>query len=230
MDRVVEPELSDGLPAADPRMLRVRRDLRRVNTLMGNPGIIARELLCLPDSARPRRLWELGCGDGLLLLDVARRLPRAWGPVEATLVDQKNSVRAETMTAFQTLGWSIRFEAADIFAWLRRQPPEAKADVITANMFLHHFPDDRLSELLHLAAAHTGTFIACEPRRFRRAVVSCHLLWLLGCSKITRHDALASVRAGFCGDELSRLWPQSGEWRSRESLANFGSHLFVATR
>lgn len=230
MKRVVEPELCDQLSASDPQLLRLRRDLRRINALLGNPKVIARELAPLPAPAQPRRLWDLGCGDGQLLLDVARRLPRAWGPVEATLIDQKNSVREETLEAFHALGWQIRFEAADIFEWLQRQPPVAKADIITANLFLHHFPEARLSELLQLAAARTRTFIACEPRRFRRAIVFAKLLWLIGCSRVTRHDALVSVHAGFRDEELSRLWPQDQGWQLREILANYGSHLFVATR
>lgn len=230
MQRIVEPEISDHLPTSDPRAQQVRRDLRRINTLMGNPGIIARELLRLPATTQPRRLWELGCGDGKLLLDVACKLPRGWGPVEAVLIDRQNFISPATLAEFQSLGWHVRLEVADIFDWLKRQSSDAVADVITANMFLHHFPGDRLSELLHLAAAHTQAFIACEPRRFRRAVVSCHLLWFLGCSKITRHDALASVRAGFQANELTRLWPQHQGWQLRETLANYGSHLFVATR
>lgn len=230
MERIVERELSDHLPASDPEAQRVRRDLRRVNALMGNPGILVRELARLPTPKGPRRLWDLGCGDGTFLLAVARRLPRTWGPVEATLVDQQNFISPQTLVEFQRLGWDVRSEAADIFEWLHRQSPEAPADVITANMFLHHFPDAVLGELLHLAAERTRTFIACEPRRFRRALLTCKFLWLLGCSRVTCHDALVSVQAGFRDQELSRLWPRDERWQVRESLANYGSHLFLATR
>ena len=45
MERCVEPEMLDRLPAADPEAIRSRSDLRRVNRLMGHAGIIRRALV-----------------------------------------------------------------------------------------------------------------------------------------------------------------------------------------
>ena len=42
--RVLEPEWLDELPPQDPRAVRSRADLRRVNWLMGNARLIARVL------------------------------------------------------------------------------------------------------------------------------------------------------------------------------------------
>src|SRR5262245_27301775 len=39
--RRVEPEWLDGLPATDPGAIRSRRDLRRLNRIMGHVGIVA---------------------------------------------------------------------------------------------------------------------------------------------------------------------------------------------
>jgi hypothetical protein len=44
---------------------------------------------------------------------------------------------------------------------------------------------------------------------------------------VTRHDAVASVRAGFAGRELSGLWPEAG-WQRREGLALPFTHFFAA--
>ncbi len=44
MNRIVKPELLDELPPADPRAVRSRRDLRRVNAWMRNHAIMARAL------------------------------------------------------------------------------------------------------------------------------------------------------------------------------------------
>src|SRR5436190_16442240 len=44
MQRHVEPELLDELPANDPRALRSRKDLERVNAWMGHSRIMARQL------------------------------------------------------------------------------------------------------------------------------------------------------------------------------------------
>ena len=42
--RTLEPEWLDELPADDPRAMRSRRDLLRINALMTNSTLVAREL------------------------------------------------------------------------------------------------------------------------------------------------------------------------------------------
>jgi hypothetical protein len=72
--RTLHPELLDTLPAGDASAIGSRRDLRRLNTLMGHAGIIARSLKqCFPHQL-PTRIIEIGAGEGQLLLRVAKRL------------------------------------------------------------------------------------------------------------------------------------------------------------
>jgi hypothetical protein len=118
--------------------------------------------------------------------------------------------------------------AADVFDWL--QQPLPPADVMLANLFLHHFQNDALQKLLRLASKKTSLFIACEPRRSTPALVAARLVGLIGCNAVTRHDAVASVRAGFSGGEISALWPANEGWQLHESRAGFFSHGFVAKR
>lgn len=103
--------------------------------------------------------------------------------------------------------------------------------MILANLFLHHFQEAGLRELLQAVADRCDAFIACEPRRSLTALAGSRLLPALGVSADTRHDADISVRAGFRGDELSRIWPggRTG-WRLEEKPAGLFSHLFVAMR
>ena len=42
--RLLVPEILDGLPPEDPEARRSRRDLRRINFLMGNERWIARQV------------------------------------------------------------------------------------------------------------------------------------------------------------------------------------------
>jgi hypothetical protein len=77
--RLLEPEWLDQLPPDDPRALRSRADLRRVNTLMGNARTIARQL------GKARRVADLGGGDGSLMHAVQRRLGRE---LDVTIVDR----------------------------------------------------------------------------------------------------------------------------------------------
>jgi hypothetical protein len=77
--RSLEPEWLDGLPPSDPRAARSRADLRRVNAIMGNARLIAREL------GQATRVADLGGGDGSLMHAVERRLGRE---LDVTIVDR----------------------------------------------------------------------------------------------------------------------------------------------
>jgi hypothetical protein len=229
MERCVKPELLDELPPADPRAVRSRKDLVRVNAWMGNCGIMVRTLRCACNGRAARSIVDMGAGDGRFLLEVARQLHPDWQRTRAVLLDRQNAVRTETHQAFEALGWHAETCEADVRDWLAR-PVVAAHDVLSANLFLHHFQEAQLAELLRAAARSTCVFIAVEPRRSLWSLFVSRLLWFIGCGQVTRHDAVASVRAGFTGNELSRLWPADESWTLQERSAGWFSHLFVAQR
>ena len=197
--RFLEKEWLDELPAADPRAVRSRADLRRVNAIMGNARVIARNL------GEARRIADLGGGDGSLMRAVERKLGRS---LEVTNVD--------------------RVAGLEVFDFLAA--PGKPLDAIVANLFLHHLTDQDLRRLFALAAVRAPLIVACEPRRSRFALAGSHLMGLIGCNDVTRHDAVISVRAGFTGQELSAAWPAAAGWTLTERPARPFSHLFVARR
>lgn len=177
--RILVPELLDELPPDDPRAIRSREDLRRINGLMRGPRTMARLL----SNAQLGRILEIGAGDGHSMLEVARRLG---GTVEATLLDQQAIVPEGLTRAFADRGWTLRTVQADAFDYLRGG---IRFDAIVANLFLHHFEDDRLAELLSLASERCDVFVACEPRRSALGLVGCGMMPLVGFNDVTRHDA-----------------------------------------
>jgi hypothetical protein len=204
--RQLEAEILDHLPADDARA--------RTSRLAGL-------------DRTPRTLVDLGSGDGLFLLGVARRLARRWPSLHVVLADMKDATSDETRDGFKKLGWSCEIVTGDVFDTLRTVDNGA---VVTANLFLHHLSDAALRDLLALAADRAAALVACEPRRSRSALVASHLVVLLGANHVTRHDAVASVRAGFQGRELSALWPQGLGWSLREGLDFPFTHGFSAVR
>jgi len=229
MERCIEAEWLDRLPVDDPGAIGSRRDLRVLNFWMGNAGIVARALTFAPGIQVANRVIELGTGDGHFLLQVARRLGRTWKPKRAVLIDRQNAVASGTRKAFAALGWELETVQADVFDWLE-VPAAAASDLIITNLFAHHFDDSQLAALLLHVARHAQLFISVEPRRSLWALCFSRLLGIIGCNRITRHDAPASVRAGFKHKEISRLWPANADWVLKERPAGMFSHLFIATR
>jgi len=274
MIRTLHPELLDTLPAHDASAIGSRRDLRRLNTLMGHARIIANSLKQIFPTSRPSRVVEIGAGDGQLLLRVAKRLnssrwmesqnhshpesatkshplPEREGrgeagsvraavsvpllrtassapPIDVLFIDLQNLLTDDTKSKFAALNWRVGSIETDIFDWLSR--PTTKADVVLANLVLHHFTDAQLNLLFSEMADKADAFIAVEPRRGSWPLFCASSVGLLGCNAVTRHDAPISVRAGFSGRELSALWPQGNEWEITERRVGWFSHLFVARR
>jgi Methyltransferase domain len=227
--RSIEPEWLDELPPHDPRAIQSRRDLRRINALMTNATIVARELTRSLRHGPPRAIAEVGAGDGTFMLRLAEETATRWQGVHVVLLDRQDIVSSRTREQFSALGWQAESVTADVFDWLA-QPAGQVFDVVIANLFLHHFDAAGLTALLSLAAQRTRMFIACEPRRSGLALIGSHLLGVVGCNDVSRHDAVVSVRAGFDGRELSALWPASRAWRLQERANGLFSHCFVASR
>ena len=225
--RRVEPEWLDVLRPEDPQAVRSRKDLRRLNVWMLQAGTMARALAKYWGQGTPRSLLDLGAGDGTFILDVAQRLAPRWRGVTISLLDRQDIVSAETRQAFLSLGWNVKSITADVFNFLEHS---TDVDVITANLFLHHFPCAQLTRLLDLSTQRTRLFVACEPRRAAAANVASRLLWAIGCNHVTRHDAAVSVRAGFNDKQLSDLWPKSEGWALHERAAPPFTHCFAARR
>lgn len=222
MERVVEPEWLDELPPDDPRARRSRADLRRINGLMNNAGLIASEMRKIQNLTR---VLDLGAGDGAFALRLAQKLARP--NTEFLLVDRIGGLSSRVRERFNALNCAVQFHLCDALTGLGEV---GHVDVAFVNLFLHHFHETELNQLLATVAARCRVFIACEPRRSSFALFASRGVGLIGCNDVTRHDAVVSVRAGFHGNELSRLWPDASRWKLTEKPAGLFSHLFMAQR
>lgn len=230
MPRCVLREALDDLAPEDPRARRSRRDLKRVHRAMGSLSILRSALSRIGLSRPPKRIVELGAGDGSLMLRLARTVQLAWRGVELTLLDRHRAVDVETLDGYRKLGWQVQVQCEDAVAWARSGTAE-RYDLCVTTLFLHHFADPDLRILLAGVAAKCHAFIASEPRRDLLAHVGSRFLGLLGTSAITRDDAVKSVAAGFSGHEITAAWPaQQDMWRVQEFHALPFSHCFVAIR
>jgi len=232
LPRVLEPETLDHLAPDDPVAQRSRRDLRRVNAVMGARRILARAITrAVGDAtARPLRILELGCGDGRLMLEVAKHRGDRWPGARLDLLDRQPIVDAATFAAYAAAGWQARSLVADVVEWADGEAGE-RWDLIVANLFLHHFDGETLRRLLSACARRGDALAACEPRRSRFALAASHLIFFLGANAVTRNDGVLSVRAGFVDHELAAAWPQdAAAWRVEEYDDGLFTHCLVAAR
>lgn len=223
------PDLLDQLPAQDPRAIRSRRDIRRINTAMLQRIVMSRALKRHLVDMSPRTLLDLGAGDGTFLLSVARRLSSRWNGVHAVLLDRVDIISDATREAYSSLGWSIDVVSDDVFSYLQRRQTRLY-DVVTANLFIHHFPEQDLKRLLSLVAQSSYAFVACEPQRSLRGAIGSRMLWAIGCCRLSIHDLIIGVRAGFVNDEITSAWPVGGSWLLHEYASGPYSHCFAARR
>jgi hypothetical protein len=229
MRRQVEPEWLDELPPGDPLAVGSRRDLRRLNVWMRHHAILANVLRRGLAEGSLHRVVDLGAGDGDFLLRVARRLPMPSRLVQATLLDRSAVQSPELPDAFAALGWGLRIVVSDVLDWLRRAENVPSTAFVT-NLFLHHVTQDALPALFELIRERAQLFVAIEPRRDLWSLISAQCVGAIGCNSVTRHDAVASVRAGFTARELSEHWSTGTGWRLVERRAGLFSHLFIAER
>jgi hypothetical protein len=228
LQRQVLPEHLDVLPVGDPVARRSRRDLQRVHRVLRSLTILRRAVGALSITCQPRRILELGAGDGSLMLRFALSLRPAWRDVEVTFVDRQDLIGPEIREPLGLLGWDVQVLRMDALDWARASFNQ-QYDLCVTTLFLHHFQSPALEQLLRAVAARCRAFVACEPRRNRSAWIGSHLLALLGANEVTREDGVTSVVAGFAGHELTALWPPSGKnWRLREYFAWPFTHCLVA--
>lgn len=220
--RVIEPEWLDELPDDAPRAIASRRDLRRLNVFMNHAGLMARALRPVPP---PKRVLDIGAGDGSFTLRVVQAT--GWRNLEVVLLDRAARVPANVRDGFRALDCQLTLVQSDVIEGFAQV---GAVECVLANLFLHHFAPPELARLLSGVATCSPWFVACEPRRSVLALSASRLVGLIGCNDVTRHDAVASVRAGFRGEEISEQWPARSTWSLSEQGAGLFSHLFVARK
>lgn len=213
--RVVEDEWLDRLPPNDPAAIRSRADLRRINFVMGNERWITRVVREFPDAAQ-RGIVELGAGDGVLSLKIAREFPQ----VPVTAYDLAPPPDREALHSGCRIDWRV----GDIF-----QQPAPTGGILVANLFLHHFEGN---DLKRLGAWCDGfeVLVFNEPNRAWLPLWLGTLAWPF-IHPVTRHDMPVSIRAGFREGEIPALMGLAGGgWKFRESSSFTGARRVLALR
>jgi len=199
MKRVITAELLDtdsGTPAEVAASL---GDLRRFNRWLG--GISTTEVMVLrvvrERTASSLSLLEVAAGSGYVPETVRERLQSQGLKLQVTLLDRVPS----------HMNGGNRAVAGDALALPFR---DASFDLVSCTLFAHHLSPDQLVHFVNegLRVCRTAVLINDLVRR------SLHLSLVyaglpLYRSRITRHDAPASVRQAYTPDEMQALLKQT---------------------
>ncbi|MGF1679531.1 MAG: class I SAM-dependent methyltransferase [Candidatus Methylacidiphilales bacterium] len=205
------PEILDALPHDDPAARASRRDLGRINSLMGNYRFMAREIRrSVPAGSR---VVELGAGDGPLS-----------GHQHALKGCQVCGIDLAPRPKVWPLDWEWRQEDVMTSAAVE------SADCILVSLFLHHLSTEDLARLGERLTRNARLLILTEPARYGVFHLPAWGMELTGIHPVTRHDMHVSIDAGFRPGELGELLGLDSAWQCHESVDWRGALRMVACR
>jgi SAM-dependent methyltransferase len=197
-------ELMDDSSIGGAELAETLAQLRLINRLLGAAWPTLEGVQHLwQEAGRPAHLsiLDVGAGSG----DVNRRLLN-WAArqniqLQVTLMDIHPDTCRVAETYYQNEP-RIGVKQGDVFALAPHQ-----TDIVTASLFLHHFPAGQLPAVLKilLRAARFGVVINDLHRHWLAWASIRALTSLFSQNRLIRHDAPLSVRRGFRAADFEQL-------------------------
>jgi SAM-dependent methyltransferase len=193
--RVIRPELLDDADPADARPS--LQDLTRINRYLGGYRVLRHLMEAVaPAPDEPFSVLDVGAASG----DMAREISLSYPKANVTAFDYR----------LEHLGPAATLKVVGDAFYLPFRP--ASFDIVFCSLFLHHFTDAQVVELLTAFRALARRAVCAID--LDRGPFSYHFIpatrWLFGWHPITVHDAPASVAAGFKRQELEALAKAAG--------------------
>jgi SAM-dependent methyltransferase len=183
MKRSMERELMDDAELPDHVVARVFRDLDRTHRWLGNTSEILRLLRQGP--IQPRRVLDIGCGQGALLKHVRHRLG-----VDVVGFDLRP---APFSAAVKILSGNAIFD------------PLPKADVAVAVCLAHHLSEDDFIRLIQNVSRSCQRFIVLDLVRHRLPLVLFRAFLAPFLHRVNVADGMTSVRRAYTPAEMQRI-------------------------
>ena len=192
--RLIKPELLDHLPPEEARPNLA--DLVRINRSFGGHSVLRKTLASVAGKDERFTLLDIGAASG----DAARLIQEIFPKSSITSLDY-NAVNLGTARHPKLL--------ADAF---RLPFNPASFDFVLSSLFLHHFEDARVVELLRnfYKIARRGLLVCDLERHVVPNLFLPLSRFLFRWQRVTVHDGVISVRASFRAKELLHLSRQAG--------------------
>ena len=215
-ERSSDPELMDRPGNSEAELRAALDDIRLVNRFLGGRRALLRAvrpflLSCPPGKAL--ELLDVGTGGADLPLDVVRHARGLGRRARVTAIDVDPAVATIARRAVAEVA-EIEVIRADALA-----PPfrPHSFDLVTASMFLHHFPHREIVRLLRSFGALARRAVVINDLRRHAAPYGFIRLFAkaTGRSAMFAHNAPLSVLRGFTSEELWRAAEEAGAKRIR---------------
>ena len=182
MIRSSEVEIMDGDGLADDLIERTHRQLNWVNGFIGNTAAILRALRS--DPLPVKRVLDIGCGHGGLLLEIRRKLN-----LEVVGVDLK-----------PPSGAAVEIVRAD--ATCDPLPP---ADVAISTLVGHHLSEAELVAMIQNVGRSCRRFVLLDLVRSVTPLVLFRVFLTPFLSHVNAADGMTSIRRAYTSDEMAEL-------------------------
>ncbi|QTH45404.1 methyltransferase domain-containing protein [Cohnella sp. LGH] len=205
--RSSEPELMDDFTFGGEPLREALRHLHRLNRLFGASGPIVYGINQLWRGAgKPAALTvlDVGSGSGDINRAVLKWADRRGVNLNVILTDLTEEAGREAEYLFR-YERRVTFVRQDLF-----ELKDGAADIVTASQFAHHFPSERLPEVVGKMrkAARIGVVLGDIHRHWLPWAAVWLATRLLSRNRYIRHDGPLSVAKGFRGSDFRELAEQ----------------------
>ena len=192
--RLLVREILDDAP--DEEAQQNLRELTRINRWFGGHRVLRGSLRQLYAADAAFTMLDVGAATG----DVARTVKRAFPQAQVTCLDwQTRNLRYAPHPKVAGNAFALPFE-------------DGAFDVVHCALFLHHFTDEQVVELLAKMKRCARQAVVLQD--LERHPLAYYFLpataWLLRWSSLVLHDGPISVEAAFHADELEALARRAG--------------------
>lgn len=202
--RKIVPEIIDDFNLQGKGLEENLHEIEWINKYLGGTSVSAQPILHYLQQRlhEPVTIVDVGCGSGDLLKYIQDVCKNRTNP---TLIGVDANLSIIEFAKHQHFyKHPIQFIHADI---LREPQKIPKADVYVLNLFLHHFENETISEILYNIQQYNPQLIVINDlHRSRWAYYLFNLLCVLkNASSITVNDGRLSILKGFTRNEWKQL-------------------------
>ena len=206
--RTDEEEIMDDFSIDGPILNDALDKLAIINKLLGGNIVTLnglKKLLKNQPKTKPITIVDLGCGGGDILRAIAKYGKNEGYDFQLIGVDANKN--ASDYAASLSIDYeNIKFLHVDVFS---EEFKTMHYDIVITTLFLHHFKEDQLLQLLsHLLKITTIGIVVNDLHRHRLAYYLFKLITIPVENKMIIEDGLTSVLRGFKRKELVDLSKQ----------------------